>query len=229
MGPVQFRQVLFLYFTVKGVCHVKNKIERPLYQQIALKLAKRVAVGTYQEGHKLHARSTLAKAFNVSPETARKAVQILDDLGIMESHHGSGTYVASQERAEQYVRQFEDKETIENVRGKLKDSVNRQQQEWQNFNKLLNELVAHTRQSVDLNPFIPYEIILTKEANHLGETIAEINVWQATGATIVGILQNEKLFLSPGPYAKIGEGDTLYFVGNEYTLQRMRDFFFGNY
>ncbi|MGP6139308.1 MULTISPECIES: GntR family transcriptional regulator [unclassified Jeotgalibaca] len=208
---------------------MKNKIERPVYQQIALKLAQRVAEGTYREGDKLHARSTLAKAFGVSPETARKAVQVLDDLGIMDSYHGSGTYVASQEKAAQYVRQFQDKETIENVRGKLKESVARQQQEWQTFNVLLNELVAHTRQSYDLNPFIPYELVLTKEARHLGETIAEINVWQATGATIVALLQDEKLLLSPGPYAKLNVGDTIYFVGNEYSLQRMRNFFYENY
>lgn len=207
---------------------MKNKIERPRYQQIALKLAQRVAEGTYREGEKLHARSVLAKAFDVSPETARKAVQVLVDLGILDSHHGSGTYVSSQQKAEDYVRQFQDKETIEHVRGKLKESVGRQQAEWDTFNKLLNELVAHTRQSVDLNPFIPYEIVVTDESNHLGKTIAEINVWQATGATIVALLHEDKLLLSPGPYAKITSGDTVYFIGNEYSLQRMRHFFFGN-
>lgn len=212
-----------------GVEKLKNKIERPLYQQIALKIAQRIVEGTYREGDKLHARSILAKAFDVSPETARKAVQILNDLGITESYHGSGTYVASEEKAGQYVRQFKDKETIENVRNKLNESVTRQQKEWHTFNELLTELVAHTRQSYNLNPFIPYEMTLTEKARHLGETIAEINVWQATGATIVAVEKGDKLYLSPGPYAKIEEGNTIYFVGNEYSLQRMRNFFYENY
>ena len=205
---------------------LKYKIERPLYQQIALKLAQQVADGTYEEGTKLHARSTLAQSFGVSAETTRKAVQVLDDLGIMESYHGSGTLVASKEKAQIYVRQFKDKETIENMRNNLLKSVDRQQKEWQNFGELLNELVAHTRQSYNLNSFLPYELEITEQAQHLDRTIADLNIWQATGATIVGLMHKEKMLVSPGPYVKIGKNDLIYFVGNEYSLQRMRDFFY---
>ena len=53
------------------------------YQQIAVEIAERIAAGVYDIGEKINARSTLASNFNVSPETARKAVNILVDLGIM--------------------------------------------------------------------------------------------------------------------------------------------------
>lgn len=205
---------------------MKNKVVKPLYQQVALQLAQRVADGVYKEGEKLHARSTIAKTFDISAETARKAVQVLDDLGIMESYHGSGTYVASREKAQAYVRQFEDVQSIERMKSQLLDSVERQQQELKKFSHLLDDVIAQTRQSYTLNPFIPYELVLTEQAEHLGETISDLNIWQATGATIVALLQNDKLLLSPGPYAKLNLHDTIYFVGNEYALQHMRNFFY---
>ncbi|AZP03620.1 GntR family transcriptional regulator [Jeotgalibaca ciconiae] len=205
---------------------MKNKVVKPLYQQVALNLAQRVAEGYYAEGEKLHTRSTIAKSYDISPETARKAVQVLDDLGIMESYHGSGTYVASREKAQTYVRQFQDVQTIENMKSQILDSVERQQKEWKNFSQLLDDVITQTRQSYTLNPFIPYELVLTKEAAHLDQTVADLNVWQETGATIVALMQNEKLLLSPGPYAKLNENDTIYFVGNEYSLQYMRNFFY---
>ncbi|MFQ7233401.1 MAG: cation:proton antiporter regulatory subunit, partial [Enterococcus hulanensis] len=50
--------------------------------------------------------------------------------------------------------------------------------------------------------------------------------WHETGATIIAIQQNNELLLSPGPYAKICAGDTLFFVGNELVLQRMQHLFY---
>ena len=40
-----------------------------------------------------------------------------------------------------------------------------------------------------------------------------LNIWHETGATIIAIQQKDELLLSPGPYAKICAGDTLFFVG----------------
>lgn len=203
-----------------------REIEKPLYHQIAMKLAQRVAEGIYEEGAKIHTRSRVAQEFGVSPETARKAVQLLDDLGILESFHGSGTYVASREKAKTFVRQIEDVESIESMKGRLGASIQRQRRELDNFSKLLDEVTAHTRRTYALNPFIPYELELTEEADHLGETIAELNLWHKTEATVVAILRGEKLLLSAGPYAVITAGDILYFVGDEFAFQRMQRFFY---
>lgn len=205
---------------------MKKNLAKPLYQQVAIKIAERVADGDYVEGEKLHARSTLSKEYDVSPETARKAVQVLDDLGILESYHGSGTYVSSREKAQNYIRQFQDIQTIDNMKEQILKSVDRQRKEWENFARLLDDVIAQTKHSYTFNPFIPYELVLTEEAAHLEQTIKDLNVWQATGATIVALHQNDKLLLSPGPYAKVTTGDTLYFVGDEYSFQHMRNFFY---
>ena len=77
------------------------------YQQIAVELAQKIAEGWYSVGEKLNARSTLASNYNVSPETARKAVNILVDLGIVTIRQGSGTYVASREKAHLFVERYQ--------------------------------------------------------------------------------------------------------------------------
>ena len=68
---------------------------QPRYQQIALQIAERIVRNELKVGQKIYARSTLATTFAVSPETARKAINVLSDLGIVDPVHGSGVNIAS--------------------------------------------------------------------------------------------------------------------------------------
>ena len=204
----------------------KKKVALPRYQQIAVAIAERIVENRYQVGQKIHARSTLASNFNVSPETARKAINVLVDLEIMDVRHGSGAYIASKEKAQAFVEQYQDVQSIQEIRQDILDSVERQQQELDNFSDLLNTLVQQTKKVHYMSPFVPFELQLTEQAQHLEKSINELNIWQATGATIIAIQTTEELLLSPGPYAKFSAGNTIYFVGNELALQRMTNFFY---
>jgi len=62
----------------------------------------------------------------------------------------------------------------------------------------------------------------------LEESISDLHIWQKTGATIVGIQTDVELLLSPGPYAKLSAGNTIYYVGNELAAQRMMQLFYPN-
>src|SRR5699024_7753754 len=147
-------------------------------------------------------RSTLASNFNVSPETARKAVNVLVDLGIMEVQQGSGTYVVSRENAQLFVEKYKDVQSIQETRNEILESVDRQQEELNHFSHLLENLVIQTKKVHDFSPFIPYELDLTQEAQSLNKSISELNIWQKTGATIVGVQTTLEMILSPGPYTK---------------------------
>lgn len=204
----------------------KKQISLPRYQQIAVEIAERIVDGRYVVGEKIHARSTLASNFNVSAETARKAINVLVDLEIMEVRHGSGAFVHSKENAQIFVQKFKDVQSIQEIRQEILLSVDRQQQELDNFSQLLTKLVNQTKQARELSPFLPYELHLTSEAQHLEKSVNELNVWQETGATIVAIQTETALMLSPGPYAKLSSGNIVYFVGSELSLQRMNHFFY---
>lgn len=206
----------------------KRPARRPRYQQIAVELAERIVDRRYQVGEKLHARSTLASNFNVSPETARKAINVLVDLDIMEVRHGSGAYVASREKAQQFLERYQDVQSIQSVKTAIQTSVSRQKDELNHFSQLLDQLVQQTKHVHNVTSFLPYELVLKPQAYHLGQTISSLNVWQETGATIIAIQHQGELVLSPGPYAVLTAGDTLYFVGNDYVLQRMTHFIYPN-
>ncbi len=68
--------------------------------------------------------------------------------------------------------------------------------------------------------------MLEQPSAKLNQSIGNLNLWQNTGATVIGILHNEDLIVSPGPYAVIETGDTLYFVGNDTSYQAVQHFFY---
>ncbi len=78
---------------------VKHKTAIPRYQQIAVEVAARIANGEYEVGEKIYARSSLASQYSVSPETARRAICILSDLGIVTSEKGNGIIIRSQKKS----------------------------------------------------------------------------------------------------------------------------------
>ena len=65
------------------------------YIKIAQDICGRILVGEYQEGMMLKGRSVLASFYNVSPETIRKAVNLLAKEKIVEIKRGVGIFVDS--------------------------------------------------------------------------------------------------------------------------------------
>ena len=151
---------------------------------------------------------------------------MLVDLGIMEVRHGSGAYVLSREKAKVYFEKYQDVQSVQEIKNELQESVEKQKRELEHVSQLLNQLLAQTKRVHNVAPFVPYELTLTNEAVHLNSTVNELNIWHETGATIIAIQQKDELLLSPGPYAKICAGDTLFFVGDELVLQRMQHLFY---
>lgn len=198
----------------------------PRYQQIAIEMAERIANNRYEVGQKIHARSTLASTFGVSPETARKAVNVLVDLGIMQVKHGSGVFVASKEKAEELLKQHQDVQSIDELKIEAIDSIKKQQEELQQLTDIIDTLIVQTKKMNHTNPFIPAELILTSEAEHLEQTVSDLNLWHETSATIIAISHDNELLLSPGPYAKIQANDTLFFIGDELAKQKMQNYFY---
>ena len=73
-----------------------TRVYESRYQQIAVEMAEKIAEGWYEVGDRITSRSTIATTFHVSPETARKAMQVLVDMGIVtvkQAVNGSGVVV----------------------------------------------------------------------------------------------------------------------------------------
>jgi K+/H+ antiporter YhaU regulatory subunit KhtT len=204
----------------------KNKSVIPRYQQIAVEVAARIANGEYAEGEKIYARSSLASQYSVSPETARRAICILSDLGIVTSEKGNGIIIRSHKKAAEYIQQNGKRQTIDTIKENLLKSVSRQKQEMDYLNDCLKDLIEASVHFRSMNPFMPFEIRITKDCIYLNKTVTEIQFWQRTGATVIGVSRNDTLMKSPGPYVALSENDTIYFVTQDDTLDRVKDFLY---
>ena len=198
------------------------------YQQIAADVAGKIVSGGYNEGDRIFARSALAVSYGVSPETARRAIALLADLGIVEVVKGSGCTVASKEKAERFRAQFSDYNSVDSLWQSFNVQIERQQKGFQELRETAEKLSEHLERYQYAHPLQPMKMLITSSCRFLGESIGSIQLWQYTGITIVAIeKKNGETVISPGPYATLTEGEEIYFIGPEDSWGRLKRFLYG--
>ncbi|CAL9502978.1 HTH-type transcriptional repressor NagR [Streptomyces sp. enrichment culture] len=65
----------------------------PLYEQIAQILGARIADGTYPPRRRIPSEAQIVEEFGVSRPTARAAVQLLVERGLVHTVRGKGSFV----------------------------------------------------------------------------------------------------------------------------------------
>lgn len=68
----------------------------PLYVQVADIITRKIESGEYARGQRLPSADDMAELYEIAPNTARKALQLLRERGLAEMSHGRGTYVKRQ-------------------------------------------------------------------------------------------------------------------------------------
>ncbi|MCR3921750.1 MAG: GntR family transcriptional regulator, partial [Firmicutes bacterium] len=106
-----------------------ERMSSPRYQQIAVDISAKIVNGHYHVGDKIYARSALASQYAVSSETARRAICILSDMGIVETTKGSGVIIQSYEKAVTFVKQYTNIRTLNDLKSEIIRSVERQNKE----------------------------------------------------------------------------------------------------
>ncbi|MDD3169755.1 MAG: GntR family transcriptional regulator, partial [Eubacteriales bacterium] len=107
----------------------KIKIVPPKYQQIAVDIAAKIVDKHYEIGGKVYARSALAIQYGVSSETARRAINVLSDMDIVEVTKGSGVVIKSYENAVRFIKQHKDIQTLHDLKNKILKRVEQQIEE----------------------------------------------------------------------------------------------------
>lgn len=198
----------------------------PKYQQIAADIAYKIINKTYQEGDKIYARSSIGSQYNVSSETARRAVCVLADWDIVEIEKGSGVVIKSIDNARNFLHQHQDTQSIHDLKRNILDHVERQQQDTRQLYTYLSQLIEKIDCFRSTNPFIPYELVITENTPYLNRSVAEVNFWQATFATVIAIRRNGSLIMSPGPSATFRLNDTFYYTGDDRCNVRVQKFMY---
>ncbi len=150
----------------------------------------------------------------------------MSDLEIVETTKGSGVIIKSYDKAVQFVNQYQDLQTVKELKNEIYESMLRQKKELEFFNEAISKLMEKTDRFKSSNPFAPFEIEIHNNTPYINRTIGDLNFWHNTGATIVAIKRNNELMISPGPYATFEEEDILYFVGDENSLQRVSNYIY---
>lgn len=203
---------------------VDEAIDRPIYQQIAIDIANRIYSGEFDEGTRIFGRSTLAGEYNVSPETIRRAMVLLQDTNIVDVSHGSGIEVRSRAAAWKFIEKFKDMNSINSLKNSISEIIEEKRRLEDDLKIYVDKLVDYSERFKKSNPFAILEIEIPSNSKLLGKNIGEVNFWQNTGATIIGIRRNKHIILSPGPYAEFLEDDVFVMVGDEGSYERTKKF-----
>ena len=195
------------------------------YQNIAYEIAKRVVARRIEEGDKLRGRSVLAGEFEVSSETIRKAMRLLENLGVVEVKQRSGIYVLSRHAAEMYVEQHrkhsEAHRLFSDTQELLKESSRVQKMLESHIKKLLET------SKNDVFPFDFFTVRLEDGDNHLGSNLKETRFWNETSGLVLAIEADGELYQAPNPKMTLEAGMTLYVLGDEdvkeKTLSLLKD------
>ena len=134
------------------------------YIKIAQDICGRILVGEYQEGMMLKGRSVLASFYNVSPETIRKAVNLLAKEKIVEIKRGVGIFVDSALHAQQFADKWKDKTLVQNKYANLLNLLEEKRQ-------LDEEIDVAIK---DMRDSFTYQ---TKEAVQLQEIMIPLDSW----------------------------------------------------
>ncbi len=122
------------------------------YEIIAVDLAQAITEGIYAEGSNLRGRSLLAGKYQVSPETIRKAISLLEGYDIVRSIPSKGIIVNSQENAARYLEGKNLGNVVSDIETKLGQLFReRQQLEEEIENTIKTLLVLASLQNKDLH------------------------------------------------------------------------------
>ncbi|MGL4571675.1 MAG: TrkA C-terminal domain-containing protein [Clostridium sp.] len=202
-----------------------RKTSTPAYLKIAMDIASRIVNGDFLEGEKLSGRSTLVSLYNVSPETIRRSIALLKDMNVVVVEEKSGIRILSKENANEFLKKFRTKSEFTNIKEDIYNLLNEKKVLEKNLESNIQNLIEFATQLRNVGLIVPYESLVQPNSLIIGKSLGELNFWHNTGATIIGIKRDDQLFLSPGPYFTINEGDIVVYVGeNDDVINKVKNY-----
>lgn len=193
-----------------------ERTQLPRYIKIAQDICGKILTGEFPEGTLLKGRSILGSMYNVSPETIRKALNLLEKEKVVEIKRGVGVYVDSVLHAQQFAESWKSKTLISNKYTELKNLL----AEKKELDNKIDEAIKDMKDSFSYQTHEAVhfsEVEIPQDSWIDGKTIGEVYFWNYTEATIVAIISKEtgRAQQSPGPDFPLYVGDKLLFVGKD--------------
>ncbi|TJY41582.1 GntR family transcriptional regulator [Cohnella pontilimi] len=198
--------------------------EKAGYKSIALDIAQRIVSGEIPVGSKISGRSLLAGQYHVSPETIRKAIGLLKEENIVSVTQGKEITVISNRNAYEYITKHNYLKSVYSLKQDLQLLLQEKQNIDRRFESILTEIMEASDRLQNLKPYNPIELKIHSHSHVIGMTIASLQFWQNTGATIIALRRGTNVSISPGPHVVLLEDDVLVVVGEEKAFEKTKQF-----
>jgi K+/H+ antiporter YhaU regulatory subunit KhtT len=178
------------------------------YINIAVDIATRIARGEYREGQRIFGRSSLAGRYNVSPETVRRALAILEERGIVELQAGIGVTIISKPNAESYLAEYNQRQILSDIQWRLHHYLDERSRLDNEIARLTDELLDYTFKMATRLQRIQ-ELRVESDSPLVGKSLGEIQFRSLTGGTVLAVQRYTKEIVSPEADTIIQTGDVL--------------------
>lgn len=190
------------------------KEQLAVYEQIALDLAARIVRGDLKEGEILSGRSVLSSEYSVSPETIRRALNLLSDYDCVKILSHRGVMIQKKGHAVKYLEASSSMQDVSELRYQLGVLMEKRQALDREIETLLDTLIDMNSRFSFSNPSKRFELEIEEGAALVGESIASSSFYQKTKMTIIAVYREGNLFLSPDPKFVFKAKDVLNLVGH---------------
>ncbi|NTW04939.1 MAG: GntR family transcriptional regulator [Peptococcaceae bacterium] len=181
------------------------------YYNIAIDISARIVREEYWEGQKIFGRSSLAGKYNVSPETIRRALMLLQEAGIVNVTPGVGVVVKSKRAAESFLAQSGQRQVLRDLQENLHELLREREKLDSEIEKLMDDLLDYTFKIAGRFQKIE-EIKVRSNSLLIGKSLIEAEFRGKTGATVLAIYRDGEEILSPNADVVIKSGDLLTMV-----------------
>ena len=205
---------------------VKHNNSAPVYKTIALDIANQIVKGDIKANKKISGRSTLASMYNVSPETIRRAIALIEEMNVVSSTKGSGIEVLSVANAEKFILKNKDNEYIATLKENIFKIVDRKKDLDTELEENIDKLLDLTSRFRNISPFTLIEIDIKDNCTYIGKSVSEVKFWKYTKVTIIAYRRENDIVISPGSEYIFTLGDILVVIGSTDTYQKVSDFLY---
>lgn len=205
---------------------LSESITKPIYQKIAIDIANRIISGHFAVGTKIYGRSTLSSEYNVSPETIRRSINLLYDMGIVEVNKGSGIIVKSVDSSLKFINKFKEIDALNSLKEEVITLLDDKREIESKIENVITQLIDYLNRFNNSSPFVPFKFEICSGLKIIGKTAGEVQFWKNTGATIIAIRRNNRLIISPGPDAVFKEKDFFIFIGDENSYNKVKNYLY---
>ena len=200
--------------------------KKAAYVSIALDIANKILNGEFREKQKISGRSTLASMYNVSPETIRRAIVLLEDMDVVNSSRGSGIDVISKSAAEKFIEKNKSSRYISSIKDEIRDLMHQKKKIDEQIQESFDTIFDYIERFKSDTPYTFIEIKVTADSKKIGKKINEVRLWQTTGTTMVAYRRKGETVISPGPDYVFEEGDTIVVIGSNNVYEKVYEFLY---